>query len=75
MIEPGKDEAREMYDKKGNAKHYDSDRINDIVKMERIWGTYEVMIWCEITSFKYRMRIGKKVGQSLEQELLKANAS
>lgn len=61
-----------QYDSKGNAKHYATDRINDIVKMERIWGTYETMVWCEITSFKYRMRIGKKPGQPLEQELIKA---
>ena len=65
--------AQEMYDDKGNAKHYDTDRINDIVKMERIWGTKHTMIWCEITAFKYRMRIGKKVGQSMEQEIIKTS--
>lgn len=65
--------SSEQYDKLGNAKHYDVDRINDIVKMERIFGTYETMIFCELTEFKYRMRVGKKEGQPIEQELTKAN--
>jgi len=62
-----------QYDKRGNAAHYDTDRINDIVKIERIFGTYETMIFCEVNECKYRMRVGKKPGQSIEQELLKAS--
>lgn len=65
--------SKEQYDEKGNAKHYDSDRINGIVMMERIWGTKAVMLWCEITAFKYRMRIGRKEGQPVEQDLLKTS--
>ena len=61
------------YDEKGNADHYSQDRINVIVKMERVWGTKATMIWCEITEFKYRLRMGKKEDQSLDQELLKAD--
>lgn len=64
--------AKKQYDKHGNAAHYD-DRINVLTKMELIWGTYNVMTFCELTEFKYRMRMGKKPGQPIEQELKKAN--
>lgn len=66
-------QAKEQYDEKGNAKHYSDGRIQQIIAMERIWGTYEVMVFCEITEFKYRARMGKKPEQSIEQELKKAN--
>ena len=59
------------YNKDGDAKHYDSERINVMVHMEKIWGTMATMIFCEMNAFKYRSRIGKKEGQSPEQELLK----
>lgn len=60
-----------FYDKQGNAKHYDSTRINSIIKFERIYGTIAVMTFCEISADKYRERIGKKDNQTVEQELLK----
>lgn len=63
---------KSSYDEKGNADHYNTDRINDIVKMERIWGTKNLMVFCEITSFKYRMRMGKKLNQPIDQELKKS---
>lgn len=61
-----------IYDSKGNAKHYKSERLNAIHIFERTYGTYGVMVHCEITALKYRLRMGKKPGQSLEQEILKA---
>lgn len=59
------------YDKDGNAKHYDSQRLNSIIKFERTYGTLAVMTFCEINADKYRERIGKKKDQPIEQELLK----
>jgi hypothetical protein len=59
------------YDEKGNAAHYDSDRINSIVKLERVYGTKAVMLFCEMTAEKYRQRIGQKDDPSLE--ILKIN--
>lgn len=68
-----KDQSSEgQYDQDGNANHYDS-RINVLTQIESIWGTRNTMIFCEITEFKYRMRLGKKEGQPLNQELKKAN--
>jgi hypothetical protein len=59
------------YDQKGNASHYSDQRINVIRMLEVIWGTQAVMTFCEMNSFKYRMRIGKK--DQVQQELIKAN--
>lgn len=63
--------TKETYDKHGSASHYDDQRINVIHQMEAVWGTHAVMIWCEITAFKYRMRIGKKDNPSLELKKIK----
>lgn len=58
------------YDDKGNASHYDW-RINMSKMIEAIWGTENFMVFCEITAFKYRMRIGKKDNTDLELKKLK----
>ena len=63
----------EQYDKEGNAEHYKKNRIEVIDMMIAIWGKHSVMEHCEMTAFKYRMRIGHKKDQSIEQELTKAN--
>jgi hypothetical protein len=59
------------YDKNGNAKHYQG-RIEVIDMMERIWGTEATMIHCEMTAFKYRMRMGKKSSETVSQDTVKA---
>ncbi len=61
------------YDKEGNAEHYKKNRIEVIDMMIDIWGKHSVMEHCEMTAFKYRMRIGNKKNQPIEQELKKAN--
>lgn len=60
-----------FYDNNGNASHYSANRLNSIIKFERIYGTLGVMIFCEITADRYRERLGKKDTQTLEQECLK----
>jgi hypothetical protein len=65
--------ASNQYDSEGNAKHYTDQRLNSLVMIERTWGTYEAMVFCEITAFKYRYRLGKKPGQPLDQELIKSS--
>lgn len=59
------------YNEKGDASHYAENRLNAIVKYERVYGTLAIMTFCEITADRYRERIGKKDNQSPEQELLK----
>jgi len=61
----------EQYNAQGDAKHYEQTRLQAIVKFERTYGTLAVMTFCEINADKYRERIGKKPGQSAEQEILK----
>lgn len=54
-----------------NPNHYKNSSIETIEKMRRIWGDEKVAIYCEITAFKYRDRIGTKPGQPLDQEMSK----
>lgn len=59
------------YDKDGNAKHYDKNRVNVIELLERSYGTENIMIFCEMNALKYRLRIGNKKSQEIEMELKK----
>ena len=45
--------------------------VEVIEMMTRIWGTKAVAIWCKLTAFKYRMRLGEKPDNSIEQDLKK----
>ncbi len=66
--------SADQYDEKGNAKHYQQNRegFGPIDMMIKIWGMEATRDYCEMTAFKYRLRIGHKVGQPIEQELIKA---
>lgn len=59
----------EPYEMVNHPSHYNSSSIETIEKMIRIWGYEKTAIWCEMTAFKYRDRIGNKPGNSLEQEM------
>lgn len=50
---------------------YNQYSVEVIDMMERIWGKDAVKLWCEMTAFKYRMRLGHK--DAIEQELEKEN--
>lgn len=39
--------------------------------MEAIYGTEATITFCEMTAFKYRMRVGTKPDNSIEQDLQK----
>ena len=52
--------------------HYKKNSIEVIDMMTRIWGPEAVATYCEINAFKYRMRLGMKPNQPIEQELKKA---
>lgn len=59
----------EPYEMVNHPNHYNSSSVETIEKMIRIWGYEKTAIWCEMTAFKYRDRIGNKPGNSLEQEM------
>lgn len=53
--------------------HYKSSSKETWEMMVDIWGVDAFIKHCEMTAFKYRMRIGSKPGQSVERDLKKAN--
>lgn len=50
----------EKYEYVNHPKHYNNYDVEVIEMMERIYGKEAVMLWCEMTAFKYRMRAGTK---------------
>jgi hypothetical protein len=55
-----------------NPDHYKNSSREVIDMMLDIWGKDDLIKYCEMCSFKYRMRLGLKPGQSIEQDLDKA---
>lgn len=49
--------------------HYNNSSVETIDKMVRIWGPEKTALWCEMTAFKYRDRIGSKPGEDVEREI------
>jgi hypothetical protein len=45
--------------------------VQSIELMEMMFTTEELMAWAKITAMKYRLRVGKKVGNHAEQEVNK----
>jgi hypothetical protein len=54
-----------------NPDHYKGYSVEVIDMMVAIWGEEAVAKHCEINAFKYRMRLGKKDNNSIEQEMNK----
>ena len=55
-----------------NPQHYKNFSKEVWEMMVDIWGTDKFVNYCEICSFKYRMRAGSKPGQAPERDLEKA---
>jgi hypothetical protein len=53
------------------ADHYRQFPIETVELMERVWGAAATKQWCEMTAFKYRMRLGHKPSNSVEVDLKK----
>lgn len=64
----GKDTAYEMVNHPTHYNQYDIEVIDMII---RIWGPEAAALWCDITAFKYRMRMGTKPDNSIEQDIKK----
>lgn len=56
-----------------NPEHYKKGNKEVIDMMLDIWGVEKLIAHCEMCAFKYRMRIGEKPSQPIEQDLKKAN--
>ena len=59
------------YEHVEHPSHYNTYPMETIDMMVDIWGKDKVADWCEITAFKYRMRMGTKPDNSIEQDLKK----
>lgn len=51
--------------------HYNQYPIEVIDMMRRIFGEENTWTWCIMTAYKYRMRLGSKPGNPIEQDLAK----
>lgn len=58
-----------MSEQVNHPNHYNDYPIECIEMMCRIWGNEAIAQWCEITAFKYRMRLGHK--DAIEQDMAK----
>lgn len=56
-----------------NPNHYKTGGKETFEMMIDIWGKEAFIKHCEMTSFKYRMRIGNKPNESVKRDLSKAN--
>jgi hypothetical protein len=59
------------YEHVEHPSHYNTYPTETIDMMVAIWGKEKVADWCEITAFKYRMRMGTKPDNAIEQDLKK----
>ena len=49
--------------------HYNNYSMEVIDMMQKIWGAEATALWCEMTAFKYRMRLGLKPDNPVSQDL------
>ena len=67
------DKARDIiFGNKTDPLHYKNQSIEVWEMMIRIWGKEKFISFCEMNAFKYRMRVGSKEGESIEDEIKKA---
>lgn len=59
------------YEMVNHPSHYNNYSVEVIDMMERIYGTKDTIAFCEMNAFKYRMRLGTKPDNSIEQDLAK----
>lgn len=57
------------YEYVNHPSHYNNYSMEVIDMMENIWGTEKTALWCEMTAFKYRMRMGTKPDNSIQQDI------
>lgn len=67
----GNKTAISLYEMVNHPTHYNNYDIEAIEMIERIWGRENAALWCEITAFKYRLRMGTKPGEDITRDLNK----
>lgn len=66
-------DENKAYEMVNHPEHYNMYSTEVIDMMENIWGTEATALWCEMTAFKYRMRMGTKPENPIEQDIKKEN--
>lgn len=59
------------YEHVDRPQHYNNYNIEVIDMMVQIWGKEATSVFCEMNAFKYRMRMGTKPENAIEQDLKK----
>lgn len=59
------------YEMVNHPSHYNNYSMEVIDMMKNIWGAENTALWCEMTAFKYRMRMGTKPENPIKQDLEK----
>jgi len=62
-------EGEQAIEQVNHPAHYNNYGIEVIDMMVSLWGKDKVADWCEITAFKYRMRMGTKSGNPIQQDI------
>lgn len=60
-----------QYESVNHPKHYNNYSVEVIDMMVKIYGLDAAISFCELNAFKYRMRMGTKPENSIEQDLKK----
>lgn len=59
------------YEHVNHPSHYNNYSVEVIEMMRCIYGREATALWCEMTAFKYRMRLGNKPDNPIDQDLAK----
>lgn len=59
------------YEMVNSPEYYNRYSVEVVEMLRRIYGTEETALWCEMTAFVYRMRMGTKPDNPIKQELAK----
>lgn len=59
------------YEMVNSPKHYNAYSMEVLDMMIKIWGVEKTITFCEMNAFKYRMRMGTKPENDVEQDLKK----
>ena len=63
----------DKYEFVNHPKHYNEWSMEVIDMMEKIYGIENTIMWCEMTAYKYAMRMGFKPTDDIQQEIDKRN--
>jgi hypothetical protein len=71
-IQIGKEKGMHSLYNRTTPDHYKKGKMEVWEMMIEIWGKEAFIDFCEMNAFKYRMRLGNKPGEPIEEDLKKA---